>query len=210
MATIKCLPQELIIKILEQTVEPNEEEERVDDEQRRLDKMVKATSPGLHRTEKLYVGRLSIEKAAAVLSHLRKVEFLTLEQTIIIPDFFVSPALNDFHRDNFIAVLTDFYNSCGHLDRLTLSPDVDLVNALLSSTIQVSQMTFTTFGYGGIGLSNDLVRIVLRLVVETKVLEGGSLELDGYERGEMPSNWHELEVGCKAKGVKIVGLEEEK
>ncbi|KAI5478872.1 hypothetical protein MNV49_004506 [Pseudohyphozyma bogoriensis] len=102
-----------------------------------------------------------------------------------------------WHYDS--TLLTRFYDACGTLERLAVFPHPSLIDPLLTSTIKVSRLGLTEFN-----ASKEALHSLIRVVRETRVLEGGSLELSGLQGREEEVVRAELLGACALKGVTMV------
>ncbi|KAI5478888.1 hypothetical protein MNV49_004522 [Pseudohyphozyma bogoriensis] len=95
------------------------------------------------------------------------------------------------------SLLTPFYNSCGSLERLTLSPNEDLLDPLLQSSIRVEKLVI-----GRDTAELSAVRALVRIVRDSQVLARGCVEVIRQRNWpELGAMWAAVEKACKARGI---------
>ncbi|KAI5478871.1 hypothetical protein MNV49_004505 [Pseudohyphozyma bogoriensis] len=105
------------------------------------------------------------------------------------------------------SMLVELYDSCGTLERLSLTLNDEVrasLEALLSSSIQISTIVIDWDNQESHSLD-----LLIRLVTETKVLHRGALKVDVAGRRKEDPEATELESVCRKKGVafKWVGID---
>ncbi|KAI5478863.1 hypothetical protein MNV49_004497 [Pseudohyphozyma bogoriensis] len=111
-----------------------------------VDKFVAGTTPGLYRTARLHLKRVSPDKAAALLSHLRGIEYLKVDKCETPTSLFLSPALSGLRELNIDSGQPNGEHAPTHLsirlNKLVLDSE-DWIKPLVASLVASSRHSLT-------------------------------------------------------------------